>query len=94
MQKLRGGILGAFLALAVLLPATPALAVAPAGTNLQFLSWNICGYQRANWGCSSFGTWANKLALIQGQIQDNYAFHGTTQHSHRPVSIELGIIAP
>lgn len=72
IQKLCAGVSSAFLALTMLLPAAPALAVAPVGTNLQLLSWNICGSQRATWGCSSFGTWENKLAVIQKQIQDNY----------------------
>ncbi|WP_307870846.1 endonuclease/exonuclease/phosphatase family protein [Micromonospora sp. C51] len=56
----------------MLLPTTAAEAAAPPGTNLQLLTWNICGSQRANWGCSSFGTWADKNAVIQAQIQDNY----------------------
>ncbi|WP_436529369.1 endonuclease/exonuclease/phosphatase family protein [Actinoplanes sp. HUAS TT8] len=72
MRKLRAALTGALLLLATLLPAGPAAAAAPAGTNLQLMSWNMCDSQRASWNCGKYGTFADKLAVIQHHVDVNY----------------------
>ncbi|MFI5933551.1 endonuclease/exonuclease/phosphatase family protein [Actinoplanes sp. NPDC051494] len=72
MRKLRTAFAGALLVLAALIPVTPAAAAAPAGTNLQLMSWNMCDSQRASWNCAGYGTFADKLAIIKSQVANNY----------------------
>src|ERR1041384_8373623 len=53
--KPSGALLGALLlTVAALAPAAPATAAEP--KNLQVMSWNMCGSQRASWGCAGTGT--------------------------------------
>ncbi|GLY04136.1 MULTISPECIES: endonuclease/exonuclease/phosphatase family protein [Actinoplanes] len=72
MRKLRAALTGALMMLATLLPVSPAAAAAPAGTNLQLMSWNMCGSQRASWNCGAYGTVADKLGVIEDHIAKNY----------------------
>jgi hypothetical protein len=71
LRKLLAGIAGALL-LTLPAPAAPAHATAPPGTNLQLMSWNMCGSQRATWNCGAYGTFADKLEVIEHHIDNNF----------------------
>jgi Endonuclease/Exonuclease/phosphatase family len=78
MRKLRVALTAALLTLGSLVPAASATAAAPAGTNLQLMTWNICGSQRDTYHCRdaapapNYGTFADKLGVIKANIQNNF----------------------
>ncbi|MFI5932136.1 endonuclease/exonuclease/phosphatase family protein [Actinoplanes sp. NPDC051494] len=75
LRRLRTAFAAALLTLACLVPASPAVAAAPAGTNLQLMTWNMCGSQRDTYHCRSprnYGTFADKMGVIKAGIRDNY----------------------
>ncbi|MFD3946956.1 endonuclease/exonuclease/phosphatase family protein [Streptomyces sp. NPDC058579] len=58
-------------------PATSVAAAAkaaplapPPGTNLQVMSWNMCGVER--WGCTGTGTGDEKADVVKQYVQSNY----------------------
>ncbi|MFD9409171.1 endonuclease/exonuclease/phosphatase family protein [Streptomyces sp. NPDC059989] len=51
--------------------AAPAAAAAET-KNLQVMSWNMCGSQRANWHCEGTGTPQQKIDVVRYHVQKNY----------------------
>ncbi|MEU7113644.1 endonuclease/exonuclease/phosphatase family protein [Streptomyces sp. NPDC046182] len=45
-------------------------ATPPPGTNLQVMSWNMCGVER--WGCTGTGTAAEKADVVKQYVQSHY----------------------
>ncbi|MEU6946828.1 endonuclease/exonuclease/phosphatase family protein [Streptomyces sp. NPDC046316] len=45
-------------------------ATPPPGTNLQVMSWNMCGVER--WGCTGTGTAAEKADVVRQYVQSHY----------------------
>jgi len=68
-RKLFGGLLGALL-LAAAVPASAVAADAP--KNLQVMSWNMCGSQRASWGCAPFGTPQDKIGVVKYHVDNDF----------------------
>ncbi|MFD7320755.1 endonuclease/exonuclease/phosphatase family protein [Streptomyces sp. NPDC059875] len=77
MKKRLWGALGAALLALSGAPAqaSPAAAQAvaatpPPGTNLQVMSWNMCGVER--WGCTGTGTADQKADVVKQYVQSHY----------------------
>jgi endonuclease/exonuclease/phosphatase family metal-dependent hydrolase len=69
--KPSGALLGALLlTVAALAPAAPATAAEP--KNLQVMSWNMCGSQRASWGCAGTGTPQNKIDVVKHHVAESF----------------------
>jgi endonuclease/exonuclease/phosphatase family metal-dependent hydrolase len=72
---LLGALLLAVAVPAVIVPAvaaTPAAAPAVAPRNLQVMSWNMCGSQRASWGCAGTGSPRQKIDVVRYHVQHTY----------------------
>jgi hypothetical protein len=64
-----GGLTAVALALGGLV-AAPTATAAP--KNLQVMSWNMCGSQRASWGCANTGTPQNKIDVVKHHVTDSF----------------------
>jgi hypothetical protein len=67
-RKLLAGLLSSLLLVCVAPAAGPASAAA--ATDLRVMSWNMCGSQRASWGCAAYGRPQDKIGVVERNVVD------------------------
>jgi endonuclease/exonuclease/phosphatase family protein len=71
-RKLCGVLLGVLALVFVGAAPRPSVASAAEPRNLQLMSWNMCGSQRASWGCAGTGTPQDKIGVVTYHVTNDF----------------------